>query len=195
MAKLTQEQLAKLDLRETLLHQRYKVSGEMAHQAMLKVSEEVNDIIGQKRRIQNVALYAAINKEIDMKFLAEMLTMRGLTVCLPRVLRKGEPMIFNTWDMLPLADKDAEGIPCAMGEQVVPDVVVIPVVAYNKQGYRLGYGSGYYDRTFSVYASQEHEPLKIGVGYAFQESDKFAGEEHDVPLDVMVTEKSTQSFK
>lgn len=191
MNKLSPEQRAKLDLREDLLLKRYKMTGEPAHKAMLGISEDVNDIVGERRRIQNVALYAAINKEIDMAFLAEMLTMRGLTVCLPRVVRKNEPMVFNKWDMLPLHDKDAEGIPCAMGEEIVPDVVILPVVAFNREGYRLGYGSGYYDRTF---AKIEKDIYKIGVGYSFQESSKFKAEEHDVPLNVIVTEKEVLKF-
>lgn len=191
MSKLSPEQRAKLDLREEVLLKRYKIKGDTAHKAMLAISEDVNDIVGEKRRIQNVALYAAINKEIDMTFLAEMLSMRGLTVCLPRVVRKNEPMVFNKWDMLQLHDKDAEGIPCAMGEEIVPDVVVLPVVAYNRQGYRLGYGSGYYDRTF---ASINKEIFKIGVGYSVQESENFKAEEHDIPLNVIVTEKEVLKF-
>lgn len=191
MGTLTAEQRAKLDLREDLLLKRHKVKAEDAHKAMLSISEDVNDIIGAKRRIQNVALYAAINKEVDMTFLAEMLTMRGLCVCLPRVIRKNEPMVFNKWDMLPLHDKDAEGIPCAMGEEVVPDVAVLPIVGFNRSGFRLGYGSGYYDRTFSKI---DKDVFKVGVGYAFQESDAFQGEDHDIPLDVIVTEKELIQF-
>jgi 5-formyltetrahydrofolate cyclo-ligase len=191
MSSLTAEQLAKLDLRENVLLQRHKVNAADAHKAMLQISEDVNDLIGEKRRIQNVALYAPINKELEMMFLTEMLSMRGISICLPRVIRKNEAMIFNTWDMLTLHDKDVEGIPCAKGEEVQPDIVILPVVAFNRQGYRLGYGSGYYDRTFS---QSPKDIFKIGVGYAFQESDQFKGEKHDIPLDVMVTEKEILHF-
>lgn len=189
--KLSPEQLIKADLREELLLKRHKVDAQTAYKAMRHMSEEVNDLIGARRRIQTVALYAPINKEMDTKFLAEMLTMRGISICLPRVVRKAAPMVFNAWDMLPLHDKDAEGIPCAMGEEVIPDVVVLPVVAYNREGYRLGYGSGYYDQTFK---NLPEETYKIGVGYAFQESSSFKSESHDIPMDVIVTEKEVLKF-
>lgn len=191
MSSLTTEQCAKLDLRENILLKRYALTASDAHKAMLKISETVNDLIGEKRRIKNVALYAPINKEIDMAFLAEMIMMRGLSICLPRVVRKNEAMVFNKWDLLPLQDKDAENIPCAMGDEVQPDVIILPVVGYNREGYRLGYGSGYYDRTFH---HMSPDVLKIGIGYAFQETDQFKNESHDIPLNIMVTEKEIIRF-
>tara|TARA_R110000868_G_scaffold189695_2_gene432967 strand:- start:16316 stop:16891 length:576 start_codon:yes stop_codon:yes gene_type:complete len=186
MNELTPERLKKLEMRETMLLKRRQLSESDMRKAMIKVSEEVMDIINTKPRIKCVGLYNAINKEIDMTFLAEMLATKGIKVALPRVKVKHEPLVFNTWNLLNLVDKDAEGIPCAMGTEIIPDVVVIPLVAYNKNGYRVGYGSGYYDRTLSTSLKG---CFAIGVGYSFQESDSVEEESHDVPMNVIVTEK------
>lgn len=184
--ELSAEKIMKLELRESKLIKRYKLPADEMRTVMINVSEDVLDIINQKRRTQCVALYSAINKEIDMTFLAEMLMSKGIKVALPRVKVKNEPLTFNTWDLTPLHDKDAEGIPCSMGAEIRPDVFIVPLVAFTRDGHRLGYGSGYYDRTFGAIA---RDYLSIGVGYAFQETETFKTEAHDIPLDIIVTEK------
>ncbi len=67
----------------------------------------------------------------------------------------------------------------------VPDVLLIPLTVFNRQGYRIGYGGGYYDR----YLSQNPNVMKIGIGYSFQETSAQFQEDHDIKLDFIVTEK------
>ena len=123
-----------------------------------------------------------------MNFLAEMILSKGIKVALPRIVTKNQPMVFNQWDFSPLREMDVEGIPCSVGPEINPDIVIIPLLAFNKEGYRLGYGGGYYDRSFATCLKGA---FSIGVAYSFQEVSDLTVEEHDIPLDVVVTEKET----
>lgn len=190
VGKLTANQIQKLELREEKLMKRHKLKAEEMRAAMIKVSEEVQDIINLHRRIKCVAVYSAINKEIDMTFLSEMLMSKGIKIALPRAKVKNEPLTFNEWDLMPATDKDAEGIPCSTGKEIKPDVFIVPLVAFTRGGHRIGYGSGYYDRTFNA-IPEDTQYLSIGVGYAFQEIEDVKVESHDVALNYIVTEKET----
>lgn len=72
---------------------------------------------------------------------------------------------------------------------LIPDVLLIPVNAFDRQGYRIGYGSGYFDRTL---ATLRPTPLTIGIGFELARVACIAPESHDIPLDIIVTEAGTQ---
>ena len=111
---------------------------------------------------------------------------------LPVVLGKGEPLRFREWT--PTSTMRTAGFGTQIpetGEWLQPDILLIPLVGYDNNGYRLGYGGGYYDRTL---ANWHPSPLKIGVGYSICALDSIFPAEHDVRMDWIVTEKNTLSF-
>lgn len=85
--------------------------------------------------------------------------------------------------------KGEYNIPEPTGDEVIVDTLLVPGSVYDLNGYRIGYGGGYYDK----YMTDNH--LKIGICFDFQVIDKLPKEEHDVQLDLLVTEKRTISFK
>ncbi len=109
---------------------------------------------------------------------------------LPVVIAPGAPMIFREWttgsEMIP----DRHGIPMpATGDTLVPDVILVPLNAFDSAGYRLGYGGGYFDRTL---ASLTPPPITIGIGYEVGRVDTTHPQPHDHPMDWIVTEAGIQ---
>ena len=93
-----------------------------------------------------------------------------------RLWRTGEPLALGVWNI---------PIP-ANGAELLPDVVIAPVVGFDQQGYRLGYGGGFYDRTF---AALTKKPRAVGVGYGQAAIATIYPLRNDIPIDVIVTEQ------
>ncbi len=128
--------------------------------------------------------------EIDTQVILGKLAGEGWTTCLPIVTGKAEPLIFRRW--LP-GEPLGEGtwgisVPAELSPLVVPDVLLVPMLAFDREGFRLGYGGGFYDRTLEKLRKQKRV-VAIGVAYAAQEVDAVARDAHDQPLDYVMTEK------
>ena len=139
----------------------------------------VNEIIGNGKR---VLAYYSYNNEVDTRILIQLLRDRGNKVYLPRV--NGEILEVVEYKEDVVTDKLYE----PNGQAVFPDldVVIVPIVAYDKNKYRLGYGKGYYDRFLSTV-----DALKIGIAYKVQEVEDVFHETHDIKLDYIVNECET----
>jgi 5-formyltetrahydrofolate cyclo-ligase len=112
----------------------------------------------------------------------------GLRFCLPVVVTRGEPLEYWRWAPEESLARGVWDIPVPMQRDVVvPEVIVAPLVGFDRALYRLGNGGGYFDRTLAVMPVR---PLVIGVGYAFSEFDTIYPQPHDIPMDVIVTEAS-----
>ncbi|MBV2234931.1 MAG: 5-formyltetrahydrofolate cyclo-ligase [Sterolibacterium sp.] len=109
-----------------------------------------------------------------------------LRACLPVVIGPGQPLVFRAWTADSPMQTDRHGIPYpASGASLIPDVLLIPVNAFDAQGYRLGYGSGYFDRTL---AALHPRPLAIGIGFELGKVASIQPAAHDIPLDAVITE-------
>ncbi|HEY8857220.1 MAG TPA: 5-formyltetrahydrofolate cyclo-ligase, partial [Rugosibacter sp.] len=107
-------------------------------------------------------------------------------VAMPVVVARDTPMVFRAWTPTTPMGRDRYGIPIpTAGEELVPSIVLLPLVAFDDAGYRLGYGGGYFDRTLAV---QVPRPLTIGVGFEIARVPSIRPQAHDVPLDVIITE-------
>ncbi|MGQ4273480.1 5-formyltetrahydrofolate cyclo-ligase [Terrihabitans sp. B22-R8] len=136
-----------------------------------------------------VALYSPVQGELKVAPLAERLRAAGAKPALPKVADPEVPMHFRLWlDQDPL-EKGFGNIrePDVDAPAAVPDVVIVPLSAFDRRGFRVGYGQGHYDRTLGALAREER-PLTIGYAFALQEVDEVPRELHDVPLDAVVTE-------
>lgn len=127
--------------------------------------------------------------EIDTRPLLRTLVEKGYKVCLPTVPGTGQPVVFRTWDP---DDKLKEGLfgvhePPATNKKVEPKWLLIPLLAFDKFGHRLGYGGGYYDRTIAE-LREKKDIITIGVGYATQQVKKVPFGPHDQLIDWFLTE-------
>lgn len=129
-----------------------------------------------------------IRNEYDVRHLLRRLRERGATAALPVVLAPKAPLIFREWHpgvKLALGKLDIP-YPTA-GAELVPDTVLLPMNGYDRQGYRLGYGGGFFDRTLQSLAARK--PLVIGVSFELAAIDTIHPQSWDIPMDYVVTER------
>jgi len=140
----------------------------------------------QSLNIKNpvIALYMPIHQEVDILLLSEVLN----TICLP-VIREGKQLAFRAYHKGDRLEKGKFGVmqPSADAPVLIPDIVIVPVVAFDEAKSRIGYGAGYYDATLSC-LRQQKPIISIGVAFALQKVESIVREEHDVVMDVIITE-------
>ena len=112
---------------------------------------------------------------------------RGGRSALPVVVERGKPLVFRPWSPGEPLARGVWNIPVpTTTEEVVPNVVIVPVVGFDRACYRLGYGGGFFDRTF---ATMKNSPLKLGVGYPQQALLTIHPQPNDIPMDMVITEE------
>lgn len=136
-----------------------------------------------------VAGYWAKGDELDPLPLLESLAGRGHPVGLPVVVAPGAPLVFRRWRPGEALVPAAFGLrePAADSPEVTPELVLAPLLAFDRRGFRLGYGGGFYDRTLAR-LSAARPVLAIGLAYAGQEMDRVPAGDSDWRLDAVVTE-------
>ena len=138
-----------------------------------------------------IAGYAAMRNEMDVFLAMQLLEKRGHRLCLPDVQDDADAgLVFRAWQFGDALEKGKFGtdVPAA-GESVTPDVVLVPLVAFDGYGHRLGYGAGYYDRTLQNLRAANKNLLVIGTGFSMQKTENIPAETHDETLDKIITEK------
>lgn len=137
-----------------------------------------------------VSAFWSMGAEIDLRPLLHRLAALGYRCCLPVTVRRGLPLVFRRWTPGSVLVDGGFGtsIPPADAPVVVPAVLAVPLLAFDREGYRLGYGGGFYDRTLAELRANGR-PLAVGVGFAGQEVDRVPRAVYDQRLDWMVTER------
>jgi 5,10-methenyltetrahydrofolate synthetase len=142
------------------------------------------------RQVDTLAVYWPLAGEPDLSAAYSELTRAGLRLALPVVMERHAPLAFTEWTpgepMIP--DEAGVQVPAQLRFIERPPALLIPCLGFNAEGYRLGYGGGYYDRTLE----QHPRPYTLGIAYSSQLA-VFPHLPHDVPLDVIVTETSQVS--
>ncbi|MEO1041355.1 MAG: 5-formyltetrahydrofolate cyclo-ligase [Pseudomonadota bacterium] len=144
----------------------------------------------------NVAIYHAIGDELDTAPLAGELARRGVAVLLPVVVKKKEPLRFRLFEIDKPLEAGAFGIlePRNDAPEMVPNIVVTPLLAVRPDGARLGMGGGFYDRTLESLRN-DNGVTAIGYGYQGQMLDRFPVGPTDQFLDGFVSEAGYQAFQ
>ncbi len=143
-----------------------------------------------------IAGYIAMPSEVDISLLLEMYEEAGHTICLPCVERENEPLVFRKYKRgapLLLNKKFGTKEPPDNFEEVTPNIIITPLVAFDAAGTRLGQGGGFYDRTFNNLTGF-HDFIAVGVAYACQQTPYLKPYPHDFKLDAIATEKKVFVF-
>jgi 5-formyltetrahydrofolate cyclo-ligase len=128
-----------------------------------------------------------IKGEYDARHLARTLRARGALTALPVVVAPKTPLIFREWHPGIVLAHGPLAIPYPVNsQQLTPDAVLLPMNGWDAQGYRLGYGGGFFDRTLAALAKK---PLTIGISYEMAKLDTIYPQAWDVPMDYLVTER------
>ena len=142
-----------------------------------------------------IAGYWAIDGELPLHVVVGQLSQRGQQYCLPRISGPRQ-LSFVQWRAGAELEANRYGIPepvCTEEDLLRPqelDIVLLPLLGFDRSGQRIGYGGGYYDASFSFLRErkQAERPLLVGIGYAAQELEAIKTEEWDVKLDYVATE-------
>ena len=142
-----------------------------------------------------VAGYWPFREEADPRPLMLALAAKDHPLGLPRIAQRNAPLEFRRWIEGDPMRKNFYEIdePLASAEIVTPSIVLLPMLAFDASGYRLGYGGGYYDRTLKMLRA-EHKVFAVGIAYAGQEMTDLPRREYDEPLDAVITEKGFRTF-
>ncbi|MBC7667342.1 MAG: 5-formyltetrahydrofolate cyclo-ligase [Gemmatimonadaceae bacterium] len=138
------------------------------------------------------ALYAGVGAEIDpRRHLAAWLLEQGWALALPCVEAENGPMVFRQWTPGDTLTRDEAGMnaPEPAKPALDPDLVITPLLAFDREGRRLGQGGGYYDRALEALRARG-DVFMLGLGYVGQETHGLPVEPHDQRLDAILTESA-----
>lgn len=140
-----------------------------------------------------LGFYWPIRGELDLRGIARSHIEAGGTAGLPVVVAKNEPVEFWSWEPASAMQRGFWNIPVPHERRcVTPDALIIPLVGYDAAGYRLGYGGGFYDRTLAALTPR---PFCIGVGFDDSQIETIHPQPHDIPMNVIVTERRVLHFE
>ena len=142
-----------------------------------------------------VSVFLPIRGEPDTVPLLAALADAGIATCLPATPPRGEPLRFRLWRVGdPLAPgRFATAEPAGDAPEVDPDLLFVPLAAFDARGFRLGYGAGYYDHVLG--RLRACKPIHaVGVAFAVQEVGRVPAEPHDQSLDALLTEAGPMTF-
>ncbi|MCC8405555.1 5-formyltetrahydrofolate cyclo-ligase [Paraburkholderia sp. MMS20-SJTN17] len=178
---------AKKALRRTLLETRLQAASEPATNAAL--GRRVLDAL-KHYAVQSVGFYWPLAGEFDARgAIAIWLAANPHhEASLPIIKERGTPLEFHAWTpVTPMKIGHHKIAEPTSGRVVLPELLFVPCVGFDADGYRLGYGGGYYDRTLACWPAAR-KPITIGIAYEACRTGTLEREAHDIPLDLIVTE-------
>ena len=184
-------------LRQEILAKRRQLTAKESAQAGLSILKTIMQMNVFKRTV-NVASYISLSGELCTQDMNEYFMTRH-HLCLPYMVtgqkgkmdfysfKKGDELVENRFHIL-----EPKNQPENLVLEDKIDVIVVPLVAFDNKGNRMGMGGGYYDRMLK---KGRKDCLVIGVAYEFQQVDKLLVEEWDMPMDIVITEKNCYEFR
>lgn len=181
-------------LRKESLERRRTARDEMhAHATHVVLSHVEKEIPFPEGSV--VAGYWPIGRELDARPLLRHLAQHGYKIVLPYAHERGKSLEFRVWHAHEPMEMDHFQVPAPgkTAEHLVPDIILVPLLSFDRQGHRLGYSSGFYDVTLDS-LRQQKSILAIGLGFSSQEVPRIPAGGLDQPLDGIVTERGVLDF-
>ncbi len=184
---------SKADLRAAALAARDALSG--TQRAAASEALAVRGLPVEIRPGTVVSGYSPIRSEIDPVPLMRALALKGARLALPAVLARGKSLAFRAWSPHDRLMLGPLGIfePSPAAAEVIPEIMLVPLAAFDRLGHRIGYGAGHYDHTLAHL--RKVKPVAIGLAFAAQEIEAVPALQHDVPLDFVLTEQKVFDFR
>jgi 5-formyltetrahydrofolate cyclo-ligase len=185
---------SKSDLRIAALARRDALSDEQRAAASEAIAKRELPIDIKPGTI--VAGYSPIRSELDPAPLMKNLAAQGVQLALPAITARGKSLIFRAWSANDRLMLGSLGIPepSPAAAELVPDILLVPLAAFDRAGHRIGYGAGHYDVTLA-HLRKAKATIAIGVAFAVQEIKAVPMQPHDVALDYVLTEKHAFDFR
>ena len=181
----SERHLEKKIIRKFLINRRKQLSGDyekknMSHVHLRPLLNNINsDYVGS---------YVDYNFELSTNSLNKCLIEKNINICLPKINSQSKEINFFKFSTGTKLIKNKYNIlePEVTNEIIFPKLVLVPLLAFNESGFRLGYGGGFYDKYFS--SQEEKDIIKVGLGFSFQKANQIPIESHDQKLDWILTE-------
>ena len=183
----------KAELRRLCLLRRKAVPLDAARDFAARLASEVPTVLAGAARdgtIPVISAYWPIRDEADTRPLLAALAELGVTTALPVTGGRGHPLVFRAWKPGDAQNPGQMAIPepLSTAAQVEPDVLFVPLAAFDRRGHRIGYGAGHYDCTLAQLRAKK-PVVAIGIAFATQEIAEVPSEPHDQKLDFVLTER------
>jgi 5-formyltetrahydrofolate cyclo-ligase len=178
----------KAELRREAIARRNAMQAETRAAAAEAIAARAFPVVARPGTI--VSGFMPIKSEINPLPLMKALTGQGARLALPVIAGRGAPLVMRPWKLDEPLDRGQWGIrePKADAAEVEPDILLVPLLAFDRAGHRIGYGAGYYDLTIA--ALRERKPIiAIGLAFAAQEVPAVPATPRDARLDLVLTER------
>jgi 5-formyltetrahydrofolate cyclo-ligase len=188
MKTLTEVAAEKSALRNAVLAKRDALTPEMRKQAAETIAARALPVLPAPHAI--VSGFMPIRSEINPLPLLRRYADAGAQLALPAIVGRGSPLALRAWSVGERLVAGQWNIrePDASAPEVAPDIMLVPLAAFDRRGFRLGYGAGYFDMTIN--SLRARKPVTaIGIAYAQQEVETVPVEPHDARLDLVLTER------
>ena len=188
--------LKKQELRKYFLDKRKNISNQYAKIVSNKVTKYFNSIV-DNYSISVVAGFHPFRNEINTLPLLKVFISNGYKTCLPVTPLEDRVLQFREWSPKVNLIRGKYGIlePSQDCNIIEPDMLLVPLLAYDEVGQRLGYGGGYYDQTLKKLISIKKNITSIGVAFKIQRFKKLPIDTFDIPLDAVINEDGLIPFK
>jgi 5-formyltetrahydrofolate cyclo-ligase len=185
---------SKAELRTAALRRRDALSDKQREAAALAVAKRGLPFAVTAGQI--VSGYSPIRNEIDPTPLMQKLAGQGARLALPCVNARGQSLTFRAWTPGERLMLGSLGIlePSPAAAELIPDIMLVPLAAFDRSGHRIGYGAGHYDYSFA-HLRKAKAIIGIGLAFAAQEIESVPALAHDVALDYVLTEKKVFDFR
>ena len=158
--------------------------------AFKRLQDHLKDLINFKN-YKIIASFISFKSEISTQFLNEFLLNNGKILCLPIIKNNSETLNFIEYNLKTKLVSGKFGImqPSDLSKEFLPEIILTPCLAFDENGFRLGYGGGYYDKTFSYLKKIKHKFISIAVAFDDQKIDELVHDKYDQKIDYILTEK------
>ena len=153
-------------------------------------------LLSKKKKNFSLSFYYPANYEVNVLKLFELIKVKKIKTLLPVINDKNE-MKFVEWNYLDPLKINNFGMldPYLQTKPLVPDVMLVPLLAFDLQNNRIGYGRGFYDKYLTKFLRNRKKITTIGVAFSFQKYNKLPVSKLDIKLDYILTEKGLQKWK
>ena len=174
----------KSKMRLSLIKKRNKIKGVLSKKKAL--NQKLLEFLKDKEK-QSIAGYYAINSEMDITNSLKFLISMNFEISLPQIVKKNESLVFKIWKKNTKLLKESFSINVPQSKKELhPDIIIVPMVAFDKLKNRIGYGGGYYDRTIKEF-KEKKKIYTIGIAFDEQETNIIPTDRYDQNLNMILT--------
>ena len=185
----------KIALRKKQLVLRKKLFANVTHYFNKNLFDRLIEKINFKN-MKSVSSFISINTEINTNKLNSYILSKNKKLCLPVIIKKNDHLTFRQFtkfeDMIDGFMKIKE--PPITNKVISPELLFVPCLAFDLNGFRLGYGGGYYDKTLNYLKKNKKNPISVGYAFDDQKVLEVPKDNFDMKLDYVITEKKLYNF-